>query len=256
MPNTLRIKRRANGGGAGAPASLANAELAFNEQTNILYYGTGTGGAGGSATAAIAIGGDGAFATKTYVDTAVSNVDVSGQLANYALLSGATFTGNVTVGGNLTINGTTTTVNSTTLTVDDKNIVLGDIASPADNLADGGGITLKAAPDKTILYDLAVASWTLSENVNVPTGKAYRINGTDVLTASALGSSVTSSSLTSVGTIATGVWQGTAVGVSYGGLGLTAAVSGLLKGSAGAYSAAVAGTDYLDNDSTINGGTF
>ena len=46
MANTLRIKRRAAGGAAGAPASLANAELAFNEQDNTLYYGTGTGGAG------------------------------------------------------------------------------------------------------------------------------------------------------------------------------------------------------------------
>ncbi len=62
MANTIRIKRRAAGGGSGAPATLANAELAFNEQTNILYYGTGTGGAGGSATAIIPIAGSGAFA--------------------------------------------------------------------------------------------------------------------------------------------------------------------------------------------------
>ena len=46
MSNTIRIKRRAAAGGAGAPSSLANAELAFNEASNILYYGTGTGGAG------------------------------------------------------------------------------------------------------------------------------------------------------------------------------------------------------------------
>ena len=62
MSNTIRIKRRANGGGSGAPTTLANAELAFNEQTNILYYGTGTGGAGGSATSIIPIAGSGAFA--------------------------------------------------------------------------------------------------------------------------------------------------------------------------------------------------
>ena len=62
MSNTIRIKRRATGGGGGAPASLENAELAFNEQTNVLYYGTGTGGAGGSATSIIAIAGSGAFA--------------------------------------------------------------------------------------------------------------------------------------------------------------------------------------------------
>lgn len=61
MPNTLRIKRRAAGGAAGAPASLANAELAFNEQDDVLYYGKGTGGAGGTATSVEAIGGRGAF---------------------------------------------------------------------------------------------------------------------------------------------------------------------------------------------------
>jgi hypothetical protein len=67
MANTIRIKRRADGSGSGAPSSLANAELAFNEQTDVLYYGEGTGGAGGTATAVIAIGGSGAFTT---LDTA------------------------------------------------------------------------------------------------------------------------------------------------------------------------------------------
>lgn len=62
MANTIRIKRRAAGGAAGAPSTLENAELAFNEQDNVLYYGTGTGGAGGSATSIIAIGGPGAYA--------------------------------------------------------------------------------------------------------------------------------------------------------------------------------------------------
>ena len=65
MANTVRIKRRATGGGAGAPASLQNAELAFNEQTSVLYYGTGTGGSGGSATSIIAIGGSGAFVSAS-----------------------------------------------------------------------------------------------------------------------------------------------------------------------------------------------
>lgn len=63
MANTLRIKRRAVGGGAGAPSTLENAELAFNEDTRVLYYGFGTGGTGGSATQAIVIGGEGAFVT-------------------------------------------------------------------------------------------------------------------------------------------------------------------------------------------------
>ena len=63
MANTLRIKRRAVGGAAGAPGSLQNGELAFNEQDNTLYYGFGSGGTGGSATQVVSIAGNGAFAT-------------------------------------------------------------------------------------------------------------------------------------------------------------------------------------------------
>ena len=60
MANIIRIKRRASGG-AGAPSSLYNAELAFNEVDKILYYGFGTGGAGGTSGSVIPIGGEGAF---------------------------------------------------------------------------------------------------------------------------------------------------------------------------------------------------
>jgi hypothetical protein len=59
MADILRIKRRASGGAAGAPASLANAELAYNETDHTLYIGEGTGGAGGSATVIVPIGGAG-----------------------------------------------------------------------------------------------------------------------------------------------------------------------------------------------------
>lgn len=60
MANTLRIKRRISGN-AGAPAALANAELAYNEVDNILYYGKGDDG-GGNATSVIAVAGDGRYA--------------------------------------------------------------------------------------------------------------------------------------------------------------------------------------------------
>lgn len=62
MANTIRIKRRASGN-SGAPSSLANAELAYNEVDDVLYYGKGTGGIGGTATTIPAIGGPGAFMT-------------------------------------------------------------------------------------------------------------------------------------------------------------------------------------------------
>ena len=142
-----------------------------------------------------------------------------------ANLAGPTFTGtvaavNLTLSGDLTVNGTTTTINSTTLTVDDKNIELGSVASPTDVTADGGGITLKGATDKTLNWIDATDAWTSSEDFNLLTGKVYEINGTSVLSSTALGSGVTGSSLTSLGTIATGVWNGTLIGSTYGGTGV------------------------------------
>ena len=142
-----------------------------------------------------------------------------------ANLAGPTFTGtvaaaNLTLSGDLTVNGTTTTINSTTLTVDDKNIELGSVSSPTDSTADGGGITLKGTTDKTLNWVDATDAWTSSEDFNLLTGKAYGINGTSVLNATTLGSGVTGSSLTSLGTIATGVWNGTLIGSTYGGTGV------------------------------------
>jgi hypothetical protein len=127
---------------------------------------------------------------------------------------------NVVITGNLTVNGTTTTVNSTTITVDDINIELGSVASPTDITANGGGITLKGATDKTLNWVSSTAAWTSSEDFNLLTGKVYEINGTTVLSATTLGSGVTGSSLTSVGTIGTGVWNGTVVTGQYGGTGV------------------------------------
>ena len=125
---------------------------------------------------------------------------------------------NTVITGNLTVNGTTTTINATTLTVDDKNIELGSVGTPSDVTADGGGITLKGATDKSITW--SSVGWTSSEDFNLLTGKVYEINGTSVLSATTLGSAVVNSSLTSVGTIATGVWNGTAITGQYGGTGV------------------------------------
>ena len=63
MSNTFRIKRRAGASALpGAPSTLANAELAFNEANNILYYGKGS-DENGVSTSIIPIGGEGAFVT-------------------------------------------------------------------------------------------------------------------------------------------------------------------------------------------------
>ena len=85
--------------------------------------------------------------------------------------------------GDLTVNGTTTTINSTEITVDDKNLTLGSVASPTDAGADGGGITLKGATDKTFNWVDATDSWTSSEHMNLASGKVLKIAGTEVLSA-------------------------------------------------------------------------
>jgi hypothetical protein len=85
----------------------------------------------------------------------------------------------LTLSGDLTVNGTTTTINSTTLAVDDKNIVLGDVATPSDVTADGGGITLKGATDKTFNWLDATDSWTSSEHLTLNATKELRLADTD-----------------------------------------------------------------------------
>lgn len=254
MANRVRLKRRVSGN-AGAPATLLNGECAVNEVDNVVWYGKGL-GQDGNATSVIAIGGDGVFATKDWVSAAVAAVDVSSQLANYLPLAGGTISSNLTVSGNLTVNGTTTYLNSSTLTIQDKNIELAKVDSPTDTSADGAGLTVKGSTDHTWNWVNATDAWTSSEHVDLASGKSYYIGGTAVLSGSALGSGVTSSSLTSVGTVSSGTWQGTAIAVGYGGLGLTSAVTGLLKGNGTGYAAATAGTDYLDPSSDINGGTY
>jgi hypothetical protein len=79
--------------------------------------------------------------------------------------------------GDLTVNGTTTTINSTEITIDDKNLTLGSVASPTDAGADGGGITLKGATDKTFSWVDATDAWTSSEHLNLASGKNYYLNG-------------------------------------------------------------------------------
>lgn len=79
MANTLRIKRRASGS-PGAPSTLANAELAYNEVDDVLYYGKGTGGAGGTATTTPAIAGSGAFLTLSSAQTVSGNKTFTGDV--------------------------------------------------------------------------------------------------------------------------------------------------------------------------------
>ena len=71
--------------------------------------------------------------------------------------------GNVRITGNLTVSGDTIKIITQELMVEDKNIILGDISgsgSYSDDNIQGGGITLKGASDKTLLW--SDNKWNLS----------------------------------------------------------------------------------------------
>lgn len=263
MANTIRIKKRASTGSAGAPTSLAPSELAFNENTGDkkLYYGYGDNG-DGTASSIIAIGGEGAFTTLDTAQTISGNKTFTGtvDLSGATLSGNTTFGNNLTVTGDLTVNGTTTTVNSTTLSVDDKNIELGSTASPTDAGADGGGITLKGDTDHTFNWVNATDAWTSSEHLDLASGKEFKIAGTSVLTGSSLGSGVTGSSLTSVGTITSGTWNGDAITVASGGTGATNATTARTNLGLGTIATQAANNVSITGGTidgvTIDGGTF
>jgi hypothetical protein len=94
-----------------------------------------------------------------------------------AAITIADSTGKVTFAGDFQVDGTTTTVNSTTLTVDDKNIEMGSVASPTDSTADGGGITLKGTTDKTILWENDTDSWNFNQNIETSTTTKVKQKG-------------------------------------------------------------------------------
>jgi len=120
-----------------------------------------------------------------------------------------------TIAGDLTVTGTTTTVNSTTVDVADININLGNGVG-ADTAVDGGGITLESTDsNKTFNWVNATDAWTSNQGIDVTSGNVYKIAGTQVLGGTTLGSTIVTSSLTSVGTIGTGVWNGDAIASSY-----------------------------------------
>ena len=126
-----------------------------------------------------------------------------------------TINDNAIISGNLTVNGTTTTINSTTVNIDDKNFQVATGAAD-DAAADGAGFTVDSGDgDKTWNFEATGDNWGSSENINLASGKVLKVANTSILSSTTLGSSVVTSSLTSLGTIGTGVWQGTAINDTY-----------------------------------------
>lgn len=67
--------------------------------------------------------------------------------------SAISVTNDVTVAGNLTVNGTQTIINTTSLEIRDKTVGIGSTSSPSDALADGAGIVVYGTTNKTLTYN-------------------------------------------------------------------------------------------------------
>lgn len=132
---------------------------------------------------------------ETKAETAIVDADISSTAeiavsklangtANQVLVTDGTdvsWSDDLIIAGDLTVNGTTTTIDSTTLLVQDRNIELGNVSTPSDVTADSGGITLLGATNKTINWVNSTSAWTFSEHVDIASAKEYRMNGTAVL---------------------------------------------------------------------------
>ena len=171
---------------------------------NILYRGSAIPSTVNSA------GGKNAALTNIEIDQNFYALDRD----KFDRILGGTITGNatfdtsstVTINGNLIVNGTTTTINSTVLSVDDINVTLGDVTSPSNATANGGGITLRGATDKTFNWFSSTAAWTSSEHLSLAAGKVLYLNGsssgTATITAPAAAGSPTLTLPTGSGTFA------------------------------------------------------
>ena len=249
MANTIRVKRRGSGA-AGAPASLENAELAFNEMDDTLYYGKGTGGAGGTATTIEAIAGKGAYlalsGNQTVAGTKTFSSTISGSISGNA----GTVTNGVYTSGSY--------ADPTWITSLAGSKVSGNITGNAANvtgtvaIANGGSGATTAAGARTAFGATTVGGnfFTLANPSAITFIRVNADNTVSTLDAAtfrtAIGAGTGSGSVTTVSVVSANGLAGTvATATTTPAITLSTTVTGLLKGNGTAISAATAGTDYL-----------
>lgn len=216
-----------DGQGRLTAAGTTSVLIDLGTNTNGNYVGSVAAGTGLSVSNTSVEGGTFTLVNEGVVSVTGTANEIAVSAANgavtFSLPSNVTIPNNLVVTGDLTVQGNTTTLNTATLVVEDKNIVLANAATPTDTTADGAGITILGATNKTFNWVDSTDAWTASEHVDIASGKSYMINGTIVLSSTTLGSGVVNSSLTSLGTVNTGTWNAGTIAIAYGGTGATTA---------------------------------
>jgi hypothetical protein len=225
----LRKQTRANflAGAAGTPAG-ADGEVQYNNGGAFGADAAFTTNKAGLVTVQNLVVG----ANTTAIDLAAAgSATIFNAVGANTLTVGAT-TSTVVIPGSLTVEGTTTFIDTANLRIEDSVIDLNsDAAGAGVGSNAGAGLNILSNVGANTVTFLTLAdggALSSSSGLDVATGKEYSVNGTSVLNATTLGSGVITSSLTTVGTIGTGVWQGTTVAVDYGGTGQTSYTDGQL----------------------------
>ena len=200
-----------------------------------------------SGIVAAAIADDAVTAAKLATGAAASNIGTGGvtsaMLASGAAaanLAGGTIGGALTVTGNLTVNGTTTTVNSTTVELDDHNILL-DKGNSTSAVVDGAGFTLDGGSGDDITFQYLAGS----DRMELKKGSGYADLKVGTIVGTISGSSETADKLSTARDIAiSGDASGSASfdGSANISISTTLSTVSIAKGGTGATTAAAART--------------
>jgi hypothetical protein len=198
MANILRIKRRVSGG-AGAPGALKNAELAFNEVDNSLYYGKGYDAETGNAEVVVPIAGSGTFVDKssdqtitgekTFSETVVA--DITGNAGTATTLeTSRTITIDGDADGSASFDGSADA--TITITLDDVNANAGTWGSgtqiPVVTVNAKGLVTGVTTAD--VASDLSIAGNTGTDSISLLTD-TLTIQGAGPVSTTAANNTVT-----------------------------------------------------------------
>ena len=206
---------------------------------DVTIAADGTATVNGVAANSVALGTD---TTGNYVSTIASaNGDLV--VANSGVEQAAvdlSLPNDVTIRGNLTVQGTTTTVDSTTVTVNDPVFVIGEQTAGKDR-----GIEFKYDDGGTgkqgfFGYDDSAAAFTFIEDAT-NTSEVFSGTAGNVIFGDITGTLQTASqpNITGVGTISAGTWQGDIIDAARGGFGIdTSASTGVASVSGGTWSVA------------------
>ena len=98
--------------------------------------------------------------SKIQVDTIVNKDDngapdfpFGASVTGVVTATSLSVSGNATIGGDFTVNGTQTIINTTSLEISDKTVGIRSTSTPSDALADGAGIVIYGDTNKTLTYN-------------------------------------------------------------------------------------------------------